>query len=215
MIKKGSTWGIDSVPGREAVLDYLVEKYTFKTVIDVGCGKGDFFHYLNKKNIEVEGTGIDMIDEDDIVYKDFTYIKTDFINYEPAEKYDLIFSSHTIEHNPNTDEFIKNFFKFGKDHGIFCLVWPPPKPQIVGGHVHVFNLGLMLYNIIRTGVDCSNVEMIKCGYNLCLVGKFKFFELPELTFNRFEIDMLKQYFPFPAEQAFNGDMPPGIKILTI
>ena len=206
----GTTRPKGSVPGREQVLDYLIANYKFDTAIDIGCGHGDFFKYLNEKGVQVKGTGIDMMPEDKITYKGFKYIKSNFNDYEPTENYDLIFSSHTIEHNPNTEEFLKNFFKFGKPGGLFCLVWPPPKPQIVGGHVHIFNLGIMMYNIIRTGVNCKNVKMIKVGYNLVIVGEYDFFDLPTLTYNRHEIEMLKDYFPFPAVQAFDGDNPPGV-----
>jgi len=213
-MRVGSTWNIDSIPGRSHILNYLIQKYKFKTAIDVGCGKGDFFKYLNDKKVNVEGTGIDMMDDKDLIYKDFNYVNCNFSNYESDETYDLIFSSHTIEHNPDTESFIKNFFKLGDDKGLFCLIWPPPKPLIVGGHVHIFNLGLMLYNIIRTGIDCSKVEIFKSGYNLCIMGEYKKIEIKELTYNRFEIDILKKYFPFNARQAFDGDNPPGVKKLN-
>lgn len=210
MTKLGSTWGLESIPGRDKILDYLIENYKFTTVIDIGCGKGDFFNYLNDKHVSVKGTGIDMMNESELLYKDFTYIKSNFNDLKINERFDLIFSSHTIEHNPNTEDFLKLFFSLGKPNGIFCLIWPPPKPQIVGGHVHVFNLGLMLYNVIRIGVNCSNVKMLKSGYNLCLIGRYDFFKLPKLTFNAFEIELLKDYFPFLAKQAFNGDNPPNV-----
>lgn len=209
MSKIGTTWDLSSVPGKDTLLNYIVSNYKFNSVIDVGCGKGDFFHYLNNKNIKVDGTGIDMMDEADVLYKDFKYVKSNFNDYESDEKFDLLYTSHTIEHNPDTETFLKNFFKHGKDGGLFCIIWPPPKPQVVGGHVHIFNLGIMLYNIIRTGIDCSKVKLIKVGYNLCIVGEYSYFKLQQLTYNRFEIDMLKNYFPFKAYQAFNGDTPPN------
>lgn len=213
MAKAGSQLGMDSIPGRNDIVKYLISNYEFETAIDVGCGKGDFFYYLDKVKPNVQGTGIDMMDEELREYKNFEYIHANFNNYVPDKNYDLIFSSHTVEHNTNTEEFLRSFFKFAKPGGTFCIIWPPPKPQIVGGHVHVFNLGLMLYNIVRIGVDCRNVKLVRKGYNLCIMGEVNFFDLPELTYNRFEIAALGKWFPFAAKQGFNGDNPPGTIIL--
>lgn len=212
--RTGTTHGVDSIVGREVLLDYLVSNYAFKTVLDIGCGVGDFFHYLKQKNVDVSGYGIDMIDPQDVLrIENFTYEKIDFNMYTPDRNFDLVFSSHSVEHNANTELFLRKMISCVKEDGIFCLIWPPPKPEIVGGHVHMFNMGLMLYNLIRIGVNCRNVEMLQSGYNLGILGYYKPFDLPKLTHNRFEIQLLKDFFPFPATQGFNGNEPAGLKHL--
>lgn len=213
--KKGTTHGVASIPGRNLILEYLVENFKFKTVLDIGCGTGDFFYFLHKNNITFKGHGIDLVNSEDIAIHNFKYHKINFLDFKYEFLFDLIFSSHTIEHNPDTEIFLKHMFSLLKPNGIFCLIWPIPKPEIVGGHVHIFNMGLMLYNIVRLGIDCRHVSMIKCGYNQAIIGKYKTFDLPSLTYNRFEIDLLSKYFPFPAKQGFDGDNPPGVKILNL
>jgi SAM-dependent methyltransferase len=198
---------------RGLILDELFKRYEFDSVLDIGCGKGDLFNNLNERGIKYTGTGVDLMSKELVEVDTFKYIEADFNNWLTEEKFDLIFTSHVIEHNPNTELFLQNFFSFAKEGGTFCLIWPKPKPRIVGGHVHTFNMGLMLYNIIRTGIDCSKVEMYQAGYNLCILGTVKRFELPELTYNKHEIETFKSKFPFPAIQGFDGDSPSGFKKL--
>lgn len=213
-IRTGTTHGLNSIEGREVLLDYLVSRYAFKTVLDIGCGVGDFFYYLHQRNLEVSGSGIDMVDPREVLrLPRFTYQKLDFMEYTPDRQFDLVFSSHTVEHNANTGLFLEKMIACVKEGGIFCLIWPPPKPEVVGGHLHVFNMGLMVYNLVRIGVDCRKVEMLKSGYNLAILGYYTPFDLPPLTHNRFEIHLLKEFFPFPVSQGFNGDAPPGLKVL--
>ena len=210
----GTTHGLESIPGRRAIIDYLLAGYSFHSIIDIGCGKGDLFAYLHSRSVDYSGTGIDMIDKDQVRTDLFDYLQGNFDELPGRKRYDLVFSSHTIEHNANTGAFLERYFSQVREGGVFCLIWPPPKSRIVGGHVHVFNLGLMVYNLVRMGIDCREVEMIKSGYNLALLGNYRRFILPKLTYNRHELAFLGQYFPFHATHNFDGDTPPGTIILS-
>jgi len=211
--KAGSTCGLESVSGRGKIVDQLLKGYEFSSAIDVGCGVGDFYSMLNEKGCRINGVGVDVIDPSDLLYSDFHYVRKNFTEYETEDTFDLVFSSHTIEHVQDTGVFLKKFFSLCREDGVFCLIWPPPKKHIVGGHLHVFNPGLMLYNIVRLGIDCRNVKIFKSGYNLAIMGQFKTFELPELTFNRFELELLSDYFPFTPEHNFDGDLKKIVKVL--
>jgi 2-polyprenyl-3-methyl-5-hydroxy-6-metoxy-1,4-benzoquinol methylase len=199
---------------RNLILKEIIKNHKFDTVLDLGCGIGDLFINLDLLGIKYNGTGVDFLPISEVQSDKFKYIQCNINEWKSDEKYDFVISSHVIEHNPDTESFLNNFFSHTKEGGIFCIIWPNPKYSIVGGHVHIFNMGLMLYNIIRTGIDCSNIRMYKSGYNLCIVGEVKRFTLPELTFNRHEIEILEKYFPFPAVHGFDGNTPPGMKILN-
>jgi len=202
----GTTCGLESIKGRNEILHRLISSYNFETVLDVGCGYGDFFKFLEDQGVSVEGVGSDFLVAPKVSQKNFKYIQGDFLHEDCFGTYDLIFSSHVVEHVGNTEDFLKKFFACAKNGGVFCLIWPPPKKNVVGGHLHNFNMGLMLYNLVRCGVDCRDVEMLRSGYNLCIMGEFKSFVVPELTSNRYELELLKDWFPVPVAHNFNGDL---------
>ncbi len=210
---KGTTGGLQSTCGRDKILNKLILASEFRFVLDVGCGLGDLFYYMDSKAIEFEGVGVDVVEEEQLLFTGFEYLKSDFLNLHLDRKFDLVFSSHVIEHVPNTGDFLTKFFSFLKPGGYFCLIWPPPKEQVVGGHVHVFNMGLMLYNLVRMGVDCREVKMYRSGYNLAIIGRYCTFELPDLTFNRYELEALAPYFPCPVEHGFDGRLRRYVKKL--
>ncbi|MDP2875638.1 MAG: hypothetical protein Q8O00_05590 [Holophaga sp.] len=73
----------------------------------------------------------------------------------------------------------------------------------------------MLYHLVRLGVDCRGVEMVRCGYCLALMGRYRTFHVPDLTHNEGDLDRLGDFFPFHAYQGFNGDHPPCVVELQV
>lgn len=209
----GSTHGATSIPGRDKILQQLLDRVSFRTIVDVGCGVGDFFLYLQQRGVSFEGVGIDMVDEKDLVFRGFEYVRGHLFDVDLPRKFDLVFTSHTIEHVPDTATFLRKFFSLAHRDSHFCIIWPPPKKQIVGGHVHVFNPGLLLYNLVRCGVDCRDSRLFRSGYNLAVIGPYRLFQLPPLTYNRYELETLKRYFPFPVKQGFDGDVEEFVEVL--
>lgn len=93
--------------------------------------------------------------------------------------------------------------------GYLAIIVPPRKPFIVGGHVTLWNAGLVLYNLILAGFDCSEECYIKqYDYNIGIIIKKKTItELPKnLSMDRGDIELLSKYFPFEVEHNFNGDI---------
>jgi SAM-dependent methyltransferase len=198
------------IAGAPAVLKHFVSNYKFKSILDIGCGRGNMFRFLKGKEI----TGIDVIDKNKVALTPGAkYIQDNISTYTPDEKYDAVMCCHLIEHVPDTESFIKTFFSFIDEGSPWCIIWPPPKPQVVGGHVHVFNHGMMLYNIVRTGIDCSNVRLVKKEYSNGIMGVKKSFKLPQLIYVGGELELLAKWFPFKAKQNFDGNNVPGLKVL--
>lgn len=202
----GTTHGLESISGRNRIIDELVRHYDFNSVLDVGCGQGDIFDYLGKVGCEVKGVGCDFLEPEDVRVSGFQYIKSDITHFSWEHQFDLVVSSHVIEHVADTGEFINRMFSHLKVGGVFCLIWPPPKKQVVGGHLHVFNMGLMLYNLVRSKVDCSDVRMYRCGYNLAIMGRYNPIKDLTLSYNRYELELLGDYFPCPVKQGFDGTL---------
>lgn len=196
------------VPGRRQITSYFIEQYPIKELLDIGCGAGNSIKQFAEKGIAAKG--IDMLDPDMISFPDScTYEKVDVLEYSPSRKHEAIYTSHVIEHLADTEQFISRIFSYLDEGGHFCIIWPKPKPEVVSGHVHNFNLGLMLYNLVRTGIDCHRVKCVDCQYSIAIMGEYRRFEVPELTHNEGDIERLSEFFPFQATQGFNGDVVPG------
>ena len=142
------------IPGRDEVTRYFASRYPAESILDIGCGSGPVWPIFAGAGMRV--TGIDLLPAALVSSatdaRAATYIEGDILDGRPG-RYGAVYSSHAIEHVPDTERFLTRFFECVEPGGVFCLIWPPPKAAIVSGHVHVFNLGLMLYNLVRLGVD--------------------------------------------------------------
>jgi SAM-dependent methyltransferase len=176
----------------QALRRFMLDYPAMKTVLDVGSGTGEHAALMRKAGYEVEE--IDWNQGDD-------YNKTTW-----PVPFDGIWCSHVLEHQLNVNSFLKKMFRDLKDDGILCVTVPPAKHEIVGGHVTLWNQGLLLYNLILAGFDCSEarVSPLYGGYNLSVIVKKKKAELPRLNYDHGDIEKLSAFWPFPASQGFNG-----------
>lgn len=121
--------------------------------------------------------------------------------------YQLIWCSHVLEHQRNVGKFLDDIFRI-MDHGSWLAVTvPPAKHEIVGGHLTLWNAGLLLYNLILAGFDCKKAMCKSYGYNISVIVQKK--PIPNLDqLNLFmdcgDIEKLAPYFPMPVQQGFNG-----------
>jgi SAM-dependent methyltransferase len=67
------------------------------SVLDVGCGQGEFLRYLHKQGIGERLTGIDLSTED-LKKEGILFIKGDMLKHDFYERYDLVVSLATVEH---------------------------------------------------------------------------------------------------------------------
>lgn len=174
----------------------LIAEYDFETVLDVGCGEG--FHSLAFVESGKTVTGIAFSKEPwFLADKDnFTYVNGDYNRTKFAEKFDLVWASHVLEHQPNVGNFIKRLFNDCKDGGIVAITVPPLKHNIVGGHLVFWNPGLLLYNIVFAGFDCREAAIKQYGYNISLiVRKKKIAKMPKLCWDNGDIEKLLPYMP--------------------
>lgn len=206
-----------TIPGRDEILSVLVKEHEFSNVLDVGCGNGVSFPLLASRGAQV--TGIDILPPHRVNTRLgdglAEYIEADFMEHTSDQKFDAVVASHIIEHIPDTERFLRQFLSFVSPGGTYCIVWPQPKTAIVGGHVHLFIVGLMLYNLVRIGVDCRDVQILRCNYSLGIIGKHNTFEVPPLTHGAGDIEKLSWWFPFPAAHGFDGQAIPGIRDIPL
>ena len=142
---------------------------------------------------------------------DFSFInnfyKGDFNKINIPCKYDAIWCSHILEHQNNPNIFLKKINSHLKENGYLAIVVPPRKPFIVGGHVSIWNAGLLLYHLVLAGFDTSNSKILQYDYNIGIIIKKKSIKLPNLNYDIGDLEKLKEFFPVQIENdSFNGDI---------
>lgn len=197
----------------EKILDKFLEM-KFVNVLDIGAGALEHTEvFLNKEKI------VDICDYGNSVYYDRrvqnieSRIRNKYIgNFNTIDfnnNYDAIWCSHILEHQVNVNLFLKKIHSLLKENGYLAIIVPPRKPFIVGGHVSLWNAGLLIYNLILAGFDCSEECYIKqYDYNIGIIVKKKTIkELPkDISMDKGGIELLSIYFPFDAKHDFNGDI---------
>lgn len=180
----------------------------FDTVLDVGAGECKQATYLKEKGKTVftcdYGSGHNSID-----VSNYDYVG-DFNSLDIPRKFDAVLCSHILEHQLNAHQFLKKAVSLTNEGGYIVVVVPPRKPFLIGGHVSLWNAGLVLYHLIMTGVDCSRECYIKqYDYNIGVIVRKSSFDIDSLdiTYDGGDIDnYLYKYFPFEAHDGYNGDI---------
>ena len=198
----------------DRALKLILNRYEFDTVLDIGCGAGiqsDIFLNAGKR--------VTCIDYGESVYfkensHRITTIIGDFNTYNFSEKYDCIWCCHVLEHQLNPHNFLKKINKILKEEGVLAITVPPLKHEIVGGHVSLWNAGLLLYHLVLAGFDCSEAQVLRYGYNISVVLKKKSVNVfSKITFDAGDIRAISEYLPRGLEFSdtgvdtpFNGDI---------
>jgi len=189
----------------------ILSNKTFNTVLDIGAGKLEATTEFIKS-----GKTVDICEFEDSYYlnsSDFDRSKVgniyigDFNTVDIPEEYDAIWAAHVLEHQLNPNVFLTKLHSLLKEGGYLAVVVPPRKPFIVGGHVSIWNGGLLLYHLILAGFDCSEAQLLQYDYNIGVVVKKKTISpSPKINYDLGDIDILKKYFPIEVCEGFNGDI---------
>ena len=166
-----------------------------KTVIDVGSGDGEQAAVMRRASMSV--TTVSLRPGADIV--------ADYLTTELGPV-DGIWACHVLEHMPDAGLFLKKCFTDLRDNGVLAITVPPAKHDIVGGHVSLWNAGLLLYRLILAGFDCRDSRVGTYGYNISVIVRKVRAELPVLAMDAGDIERLASFFPLPVAQDFDGQI---------
>lgn len=174
----------------EEALNKLLADYKFETVLDIGSGSGvhaDIFRRNGKFVIPID-------------WKDGVRYET----MQLSEPVDCIWASHVLEHMHDVGFALDKMRHDLRPGGVLAVTVPPLKHEIVGGHVSLWNAGLLLYRLILAGFDCSQAAVRSSGYNVSVIVRRKDARLPELAHDAGDIERLAHLFPMPVAQGFDG-----------
>lgn len=161
-----------------------------KTVLDVGSGFGSHASIMREAGIEVQEIDISR--------------GLDYLKYGFSPQVDGIWCCHVLEHQRNPGLFLDKIKRDLKPGGLLAITVPPAKHNLVGGHVTLWNEGVLLYQLILAGFDCSEAKVGVYGYNISVLVRNKDIELPKLKHDKGDIESLKDFFPFDAMQGIDG-----------
>ena len=173
-------------------------------VLDIGPGTGGAMRAFSEDGHKATGIGLCTASYGCVE----GVIEADYNTYDlGVDRFDAVWASHVLEHQLNTHHFLSKALRELKPLGWLFLVVPPLKQQIVGGHLNLFNEGLLVYNVIMAGFDCSEALVSRRGYNIaCFVRKPAVpLQLPPLRMDCGDIEKLAAFFPCPVRQGFNGE----------
>lgn len=165
----------------ENLVQYLIEKYELKnkTVIDVGCGKGDFLKMITKAGNN-KGIGFDPSYVPDESDKDLNNVE--FVLDFYSDKYsnyaaDLISCRHVLEHIQFPAKFIRNVRKAVEDRYNSTIFFEVPNVlytlkdlgiwDLIYEHCSYFSPESLVYLFANNGFD---VDIVKDYYGGQFLG---------------------------------------------
>jgi len=203
----------------------LLKDFEFENVLDIGCGPKK-----HTKMFEMNGKTVDTVDGCEKHEPKFLGNFSDLADSIPDESYDCIWFSHVLEHEVNVASFLTNVKKKLKEGGVLAVTVPPLKHQIVGGHVNLYNLGLLVRVLVASGFDCSEGIGLTYDYDLSFIVRKKDIKwsdeiIKELNLDNSFIDKsgalvsdggdlykIKKYFPslpwqqHGTDESYNGHL---------
>lgn len=182
----------------QLAFDKLIKEYLFKTVLDWGCGV-DAPHKMPFIRNGKDWYGFDSQKGwDDLGFT---------IRVMPR-KFDCVWCSHVLEHLYNPVATLADFRKQMDNGGVLAVTVPPLKHEIVGGHINLYNMGLLIYQLVLAGWDCKEAKGISDGYDISvIVQRTPDFARPALRNDEGDIELLAPWLPEGmARQGFNGNI---------
>lgn len=177
----------------------LIEDYDFDSVLDVGAGS------MSHSRVFAEfGKRVTAVDYGNSVYfkrsrddhHGIDVLIGDFNAVDLQETFDCVWASHVLEHQVNADLFLKKLHGLLNFNGVLAVTVPPMKHEIVGGHVSLWNAGLLLYRLVLAGFDCRDAAVRSYGYNITvIVRKGDEPDLSGLQYDCGDIRKLKSFLP--------------------
>lgn len=190
----------------------LLKDYTFDTVLDVGAGQGqhtEAFLSAGKKVTAVDlGKSHYFHQGKWASHPNLKFVQAEFLSADLGV-FDCIWASHVLEHQRNPGQFLDRCFALLRDNGILAVSVPPLKHEIVGGHLTLWNPGLVVYNLVLARFNCRRAAVRAEGYNISVIVRkdpVPDEALDALVYDWGDIRRLAPYFPLDVVDGFTGQL---------
>ena len=197
----------DQVPLSDLALSELIQKYEFNTVLDVGAGSGkhaQVFHQAGKSVTKLD-FGVSVYARN-AEADSIRSVVADANTVDLPEQFDCVWASHVLEHQPNVKFFLQRLQQWAKPDGLIVITVPPAKFALAGGHLTLWTPGLLLYNLVISGIDCSKAAIYHYGYNISVIVRNNPADLPDLHYDKGDINRLRRFLPPGLREGDNGFM---------
>lgn len=185
----------------------LIDEYQFETVLDIGCGQGehtDLFRVAGKQVTAIDhGRSIyfrNNSHQDQVTIGDFLDV------FLKRSSFDCVWASHVLEHQQNVGLFLHKIYMVCKQDGIVAITVPPFSGMILGGHLTAWNAGLLLYNMVLAGFDCSEARILSKDFDICLIVRKKPADLPVLAYDNGDVNLISRFLPGGLRENFDGNI---------
>lgn len=137
------------------LLEYALTKKP-ETVLDLAVGPGEHAKCFIANGAKV--TGVDVINPK-FEHPDYTHIKQAYEFLKLEEQFDMVWSCHTLEHIPNPQHFLTHLWEWLKEDGWLAIAVPPlGHDRMHIGHMTIWSIGHLVYNLICAGWDCREAK---------------------------------------------------------
>ena len=189
-------------------LQVLIDRWDFLTVADIGSGEGAHAKILEQHGKEV--TTVDMGKSKYFQKSDSSSAHSiigNFMEIDTSKQFDCVWASHILEHQPNVQIFIKKLCDWVRPNGILAITVPPLKYQVVGGHLSLWTPGHLLYNLVLSGLNCRYAHVMFYHYNITAILRKEVIELPDLSFDYGDVELLREWLPSGFYEGIDGHSP--------
>lgn len=165
-------------------------------ILDVGGGDGLHARFFRNRGYMVDV--LDLREGMEPLIHEGEYEK-----FEPTNPYDVIWCSHVYEHIMNPGFFLEKIFGDLKPGGWVAVTVPPMKSDMLFEHVTLWNAGLLLIHLIKSGFDARNAHVGSYHYNITV-----FAQKPVEPLKQKHMDLL------PAVEKRGGYFEGNIKFIN-
>jgi SAM-dependent methyltransferase len=197
--------GGEEVKWADQAIDKLLAEYSFDTVLDVGCGSGDHVRRFVEAGKRV--TAVDIRPKlDPLLMGQVEHFAQSLAGLVYHHKeYDCVWASHVLEHQPNVGLFLGELRCLTKPGGVLAVTVPTMNNTIVGGHLSLWNAGLLMYNLVLAGFDCREARALEYSAQISVILTKSPVRPLDLCYDSGDVTAIAEYLPVQvANDMFEG-----------